>query len=416
MAEKILIVDDDEEFANLLGLLLTKKGYETKVTYYGADAIEAAKTFNPALILQDYMLPDIFGMELLKGLRQACPETRVVIITAKGNEEVAVDLMKNGAADYLRKPFESEKLLITVENVLKLKTSESELARLNKELIQQNQELTTINALSNALISNLSPDDKYNTAVAIIMKNLRADLVNLFVGTGRHLTLVCSAGGEGVEPLGDRVVVMGNGFASYVAELQRPAVVIDFAYENRFKVSEELVKRGLVSGLAVPLMVKDSVKGALVLCTKDQRTFNSFDIKLVSNFANLLAMAFENDNLAGVLGNFQRQWQVTFDAVPDRVTVQDKDHTIIMANKAAAAAAGCEVSEILGQKCSWIFHSRKETIDKCPVAEAITSKNPVHRELILDKNGDKFEIWAYPVFDKDGDVLMVTEYARKVEA
>src|SRR5512143_2569955 len=106
MPEKILVVDDDNEFADLIGLLFTKNGFEVKVAYTRREALELAPDFSPAVVVHDYMLPDYDGIDLMKGLKVSCPGTYVVIMTARGSEEVAVGSMKAGASDYLKKPFE----------------------------------------------------------------------------------------------------------------------------------------------------------------------------------------------------------------------------------------------------------------------------------------------------------------------
>ena len=413
MPERILVVEDDEDFADLIGLLLTKKGYDTKVTYNGKAAIEAASALFPSIILQDYMLPDIHGTDLLARLKESSPDSHVIIITAKGSEEVAVEVMKAGATDYLKKPFDSEKLLSTIENTLRLRSTEAAIEKLSQEFRVKNNELMALNAISSTLVSTMSQEEKYKTSVGIVRKNMMADVANIFVSEGadRKLMLVASEGLAG-DAFTECNISKGKGLVSYVADIKKTAFVADFKGEKRFSVPAEIHERGLVSGLAVPLLIKGKAMGVLAVYYKNQRTFNSFEMKLIGNFANQIALSVKADYLSRALDNFQRQWQVTLDAIPDRITVQDADHMIVMANKAAAEVTGLGVKDMIGQRCSWLFHNIKEPLEDCPVSESIKTLKPAFKEF--DFRGAKYKIWSYPVLDEEGKLLAVAEYVKAV--
>ena len=413
MPEKVLVIDDDEEFANILGQLLAQRGFETKVAYNGAEGIKAAASFLPTVIVQDLMLPDISGMDLLKGVKKASPASRVMIITASGDEEIAVELMKAGALDYLKKPFESEKLFSTVNKVMQLTSSEQALEKLTKEVVHQNREFFALNAFSSALLSVQPPQEKYKPALEIVMNSmegLTAVLSAVNPDGGRlYVTVSNDEGDDGLKGWG---ISRNKGLMSYVSEIMKPAVVKDFANEKRFEVPEEVHRRGIKSAVAVPLLKKGAVRGVLAVFAREHRDYTSSDIKLMANFGNQLALSVDNDYLGLLLGSFQSQWQTALDAVPDKINIQNTDHILIMANKASAEWAGLQVKEIIGQKCSWVFHSMKEPLQNCPVDEVIRTKNPVSREISVGET--KFIIHAYPIFDQDGEVTMVVE--RVVEA
>jgi len=116
--EIILIVDDDEVIVNLLELLLKKRGFEVLTARHGEQGLEMVEKYRPALVLLDYMMPVKNGLETLKQIRKHYPDSSVVMFTGKGSEDVAVELMQAGAADYLRKPFASKSLLKRIDSVL----------------------------------------------------------------------------------------------------------------------------------------------------------------------------------------------------------------------------------------------------------------------------------------------------------
>ncbi|MEE4253194.1 MAG: response regulator [Desulfuromusa sp.] len=133
--EKIIIADDEEAIVELAGLLLKRHGFEVFSAGNGEDCLKLVDEHRPALVLLDYMMPVMNGFEALKRIRSAFPDTYVVMFTGKGSEEVAVDLMKAGAADYLCKPFASHSLKERIDAVLSLRKVEIE----NRELLKERE-------------------------------------------------------------------------------------------------------------------------------------------------------------------------------------------------------------------------------------------------------------------------------------
>jgi two-component system NtrC family response regulator len=113
---KILLVDDNIEFARTVARNLEKEGFQVIVALDGTTAIQKVSSESPDLVLLDLKLPDIPGIEVLKSMRAINEDMAVVIITAYGGEQVAVEFMKAGAIDFLSKPFNFEDLLIAVKN------------------------------------------------------------------------------------------------------------------------------------------------------------------------------------------------------------------------------------------------------------------------------------------------------------
>lgn len=131
--ERILIVDDDEVVVNLVELLLKKRGFEVLSANNGEQGLQMVAKHQPALVLLDYMMPVMNGLDTLKQIRVRYPDIAVVMFTAKGNEDVAVELMQAGAADYLRKPFASQSLIKRIDAVLLVRQIEIRNRQLLKE-------------------------------------------------------------------------------------------------------------------------------------------------------------------------------------------------------------------------------------------------------------------------------------------
>lgn len=116
--QKILIVDDDENIAELISLYLTKECFETKIVYDGESALREADSFAPDLILLDLMLPGIDGYQVCREVRQKS-QTPIIMLSAKGEVFDKVLGLELGADDYLEKPFDTKELVARVKAVLR---------------------------------------------------------------------------------------------------------------------------------------------------------------------------------------------------------------------------------------------------------------------------------------------------------
>ena len=116
--QKILIVDDDENIADLIALYLTKECYDTKSVGDGEEALSAFYSYNPNLILLDLMLPGIDGYEVCKEIRKKS-QVPIIMLSAKGEVFDKVLGLELGADDYIIKPFDSKELVARVKAVLR---------------------------------------------------------------------------------------------------------------------------------------------------------------------------------------------------------------------------------------------------------------------------------------------------------
>ncbi|MCL2717453.1 MAG: response regulator transcription factor [Lachnospiraceae bacterium] len=116
--QKILIVDDDENIAELISLYLTKECFETMIVHDGEAALAAYASFEPNLILLDLMLPGIDGYQVCREVR-AKASTPIIMLSAKGEVFDKVLGLELGADDYVEKPFDAKELVARVKAVLR---------------------------------------------------------------------------------------------------------------------------------------------------------------------------------------------------------------------------------------------------------------------------------------------------------
>jgi two-component system, NtrC family, response regulator GlrR len=131
MTENLLIVDDDKNMLEVLRLRLEAEGYNVKAAAKGEDALKITKDELPDLALIDLMLSENeSGIELMERMHQIAPEVPVIILTAYGTIDTAVEAMKRGAYSYLTKPFDRRELILQIKNGLEKSTLSREIRRL----------------------------------------------------------------------------------------------------------------------------------------------------------------------------------------------------------------------------------------------------------------------------------------------
>ena len=114
---RVLVVDDDRRILDMLREALAPF-YEVHTALTGAAALEAMGQHKPDVVLLDYLLPDASGLTVLRAIKKLSPSTLVILITAFGSEDVALDSFRGGARDYIRKPFKLPELLARIERLL----------------------------------------------------------------------------------------------------------------------------------------------------------------------------------------------------------------------------------------------------------------------------------------------------------
>ena len=132
MSQKIVVVEDDINIAELLRLYLEKDGFEVLIAHDGGAGLHLAETENPDLVMLDIMLPVMDGWQVCKAIRKNS-KTPIIMLTAKGETEDKVTGLEMGADDYIVKPFEVKELLARVHAVLR---------RTGEEVPQQSKKLT----------------------------------------------------------------------------------------------------------------------------------------------------------------------------------------------------------------------------------------------------------------------------------
>jgi signal transduction histidine kinase len=134
---RVLIIDDEKVILDLTSIILRNRGYQVATAADAVTGLALIPQMNPQLVLLDFMMPGMDGLTALKEIKQNFPDTYVIMFTGKGSEEIAVELMKSGASDYVLKPFNNQDLVERIESVLKIRAVELK----NRELMAERERL-----------------------------------------------------------------------------------------------------------------------------------------------------------------------------------------------------------------------------------------------------------------------------------
>ena len=128
MAFAVLIIEDERVLAKNLTTYLAREGYEAEAVESGREGLARIDSFHPDMVLLDYSLPDMNGLEVLAALRASRNRTKVIMITGHGSIEVAVQAMKEGAYDYLSKPVALGEIKLLLDKACKSERLEGALS------------------------------------------------------------------------------------------------------------------------------------------------------------------------------------------------------------------------------------------------------------------------------------------------
>ncbi|MGE3153942.1 MAG: sigma-54-dependent transcriptional regulator [Nitrospiraceae bacterium] len=176
--EKILVVDDEPSLRDVLGIMLKKAGYTTTLAADGEEAVSQLNKEIYDLVITDLKMPGVGGMEVLKAVKSASPDTVVLVITAFGSPDTAVEAMKLGAYDYLTKPFQVDEVQLIIRNAL-------EKRRLSAENMLLKRAMASHSSLSNII----GQSDAMQQVFDVICK----------VADTRSNVLICGESGTGKE-------------------------------------------------------------------------------------------------------------------------------------------------------------------------------------------------------------------------
>ena len=181
--KRILVVDDEESMRHMLTLILKREGYEVQAVDTGREALQLVNSEPYDFILSDVVMPEMDGLELLQALKQKKVEATVIMMSAYGNLDTAVEAMKRGAYDYVNKPFKPDEILLTLRKAEERENLRRENLRLREE-VRRDYSFGNIVGKSPEMIQvfeTIKKISEYKASVLIIGES----------GTGKEMVARC---------------------------------------------------------------------------------------------------------------------------------------------------------------------------------------------------------------------------------
>jgi diguanylate cyclase (GGDEF)-like protein len=280
----ILIADDDEFFRVICSDILSAKGYSVKTASSGLEAINAVEKGSFDIVITDLIMPDVSGIEVLHRTKQHNILTDVIVITGFGSIESAIEALKSGAFDYIRKPLNEDELLHTIDACFE-----------KKRLLEENQEMRQslrLFEVSRSVTSTLDVNKLYNITIDALMQivDAEAGIMVFLEDSGKKFEI--KALRHLGHHAGERVVGHLKEGLDRVLKGLKSATVVQAPGADHGGIEALRQHR---SFLITPLLKgADTVGFAVLLGGQSDEQYSARDIKNATFVAEHASLAFEN--------------------------------------------------------------------------------------------------------------------------
>jgi len=311
---RILVVDDEPHVVQIFQDLLAQRGYEVSSSSNGDDAIVKVTTGRFDLVLTDINLPGVDGLEVVRAAKAADKDTCVILITGYASTTTAIDALRQGAYDYITKPFDLwetakaidrglESRFLVIENrrlVTSLEEANRELQHheqiLSRMVKEATQRITALYVAGKEISTSLSRQATLEVVVNQVAKLAQAEMSMVFLYDTDAGEYVAEAGaGVPLERL--REYRYGNGAGLHGQSVRNASPVRCASVSETVGVEDFLGELQAGSALIVPLVTNENVMGTITAMRRDGRAFTPDDQELLTMFASQATIAVTNSNL-----------------------------------------------------------------------------------------------------------------------
>jgi len=341
---RVLVVDDEKFIRDILADFLSLEGYAVRTAQDGSAAITELHNAPYDLVITDLKMPKLGGLDLLKEISTCYPETLTVIMTGFGTVETAIDAMKQGAYDYILKPFKAEEIVHIVQRGIEKRRLAAENLRL--------REAISLYKVTEAIAASLSLEEVITTASDSVMAEVHADIVFTWLDDGkggvfqraRSVATTIEHNTEGIQLDPSSVQQRLNSGLPLVEHGQR---ALGFFVESPEPPVESFV--------AVPLKARERLIGWIAAASITQsKRFDEGQRKLLSIIASRAAASIEN---ARLYEDLQATFQQTIQSLARTIDKMDRytaGHSERVARYAVLLARALGIGE---EEVSIVRHS-----------------------------------------------------------
>lgn len=285
---RVLVVDDNKDMANGIAMVLGEAKLETQVTYSAKSALSLMEAREFELVLSDIRMPAMSGLEFLKRVRSRWPSTRVVLLTAYGSIDSAIDAMKSGASDYLTKPFDNDALVEVVRRALAG----------GGPAASEGFDTAAVVGDVAAAISAEDVLPGLRNALRVLLQATGADDGEIFLcePEGQDALLCAWTGPDGEALAGRTRFAMGVGYPGIVAATGKPLCTQGGLADDPRYLRRAVTDAGMRSMVAVPLPDARGTLGSIHLMSRS----DDFPVERVLELLERAAVPISNVVRAGL--------------------------------------------------------------------------------------------------------------------
>lgn len=327
--DQILIVDDSTQMRDFLAkVVLGPEGFSIELARNGAEGLEIALEVNPALIITDYAMPDLTGLEMVEELRKAGRNIPTILITAEGSEDIAVQALRAGVMDYFVKPFDPLALLNAINRILKaakvgsiqLGVPDQRRMQALNTLIAVGKSVTALHDLETILGQVLEGAIYLCGAEEGSIMLVDHETDELYVHVSKNLQ-------EGL--INHRLLVQDS-LAGRVVSSRQPLLV------NTDKMERIHIGHLVKSLLYVPLQIGDQVIGILDIHNRmSDSPISRQDVGIIAALADYAAIAITNARLIYDINSAYTRLDATLSGLTTPFFILDSNRQLLLCNKAS---------------------------------------------------------------------------------
>jgi two-component system NtrC family sensor kinase len=395
-SERILVVDDEPRLVKACTGTLAEEGYQAHGAGGGREALACLEKESFDLLLTDIRMPDVDGLTVLRRARELDPDLTVVIITGFGTLQNAIDALRAGARGFLLKPFSPDDLLLAVREALEERRQEQEIMLLRARL--------PILDISQTLMAEGDVASLAGRLLESVVQQIGADQASLMLLDEETEELyVARAIGLPAEVVNTTRLPTRQGIVQRALLGEEP-LVLD-GEMNRDPSLLALMGGPEVAAVCVPLRTGQGALGVLNLSRSvGSAPFIPSELNLLSIMSNQIAVALDNARLYETVARSKREWEATFDAITDGISILDREFTIVQANRTLARMLDVPLETLIGQKCYQAFHGKEMPAAWCPHQQMLAERVVKTTEIDDPQLDGTFLISAYPLRDTQGEI------------